>query len=1379
MTKMNTKHYILLMATALMMAGCAFDDPMEKQKPWVETDPDAPVPVRFSVSTANNVDFTRALTSIVSFDAGEHINVRVKPMGAENYTPYDYVTAGSGQNNVALTAPDPQPYFPAGINSTVDAYAYYPSTALSESTTFTVKDNQSTDENYKASDLMMAENRTVVKITDPNDSHYGDGSTVLNMKHMMAQLRIKAMPGKDSGLTLKGIQVEARKSVTFTPEDETVTETTGDIGTVIMCDHSLLDDEGLTEHECEGYVLIPPQAIGDVKIKVITGSGSPKEIATYAFAADGNFEAGGSYSVNITVTAGQLGLMTAIANWNGMGSVVIAPNGNLVIDPIPTKSFIDDDTPITLILEGEGQELFVRQGDTMLRYGADKDYTVQFLNNTKAGTAYVVVTGVNEYSKYVAVAPFIITQNSAARISYGEFTDTTVVYGCEPFIHNLSFNDGDGTITYTSSDPTVASVNAHSGEVTILKPSNDPVTITANVTDGPNYVYAVSTASYQIYVNKAEGSISFDTEEPEPVTWDSDPIHNHFTQEVTNTGNAEVTYSVPSPGTEGNTCGATIDAATGKVTFTKGGTVVVTAIVEDNEYYTYAVKSASYTLTVGKAEGYVNLSAYNVNVDYNASYSFTITSSHGGAVTVASANTNIATVPTTPTNGTVTITAKGAGTTTIEVTCAATAQYQEAKVEFTVNVGKISITEFTAPTAINNLVYTGSAQTLVIAGSVTDGTGTMKYCLSNSENEEDWSTTLPTGTNAGDYTVYWKVKGDGNHNDYSGSPVNVNIAKAAPTYTAPTSISNLTYSGSQLALVNAGSVTGGTMQYRLSTSSTWSNAIPTATEATTYTVYWQVVGDPNHNDYSGSSVSTTIGKASPVVTTSPALKTGLTYNGSAQDLVTAGVASHGTISYRINNSTTWVSAPKGTNAGTYKVYYKVDGSNSNYSNSDEKYLGEITIAKKSIASSDITLASQTLTYNGSSQTRNVATVAGLSASGNWSVTGGNTGTNAGDYTLTVQMADGCQNYKGSATKTWSIARKSVTLSFKSSAITKDYVWEIKTSSNTLSKSDANCTVSYSSNNTGVASVNSSTGALTPGGTPNTTATITATATGNYSGTATYTIKATSKSKDFSYSGTVQNITLPAGTYKLEVWGAQGGMPYHYASNHSNYAKGGYSYGNKSITSNTTFYVCVGGQGSSGRYYDDSRAVSATTGGYNGGGNGGGSSTNGSATSGGAGGGATHIATSNGTLYSLLNNSSTRSSVLIVAGGGGGHTYHQIGGHGGGATGGSSSDAYAVSVGGNALSYNIPSQSGATSSYYHALGQGQNGFTKTVFNGWGTQGTGGGGGGYYGGKAYQAQGQYTDVGGGGGSGYIGGVTSGSTSAGQRQGHGLARITWVNN
>ena len=59
------------------------------------------------------------------------------------------------------------------------------------------------------------------------------------------------------------------------------------------------------------------------------------------------------------------------------------------------------------------------------------------------------------------------------------------------------------------------------------------------------------------------------------------------------------------------------------------------------------------------------------------------------------------------------------------------------------------------------------------------------------------------------------------------------------------------------------------------------------------------------------------------VTTAPADK-GLTYNGAAQELVTAGVAKGGTMQYRLGTDGEWDEAiPTGTNAGEYAIYYRV------------------------------------------------------------------------------------------------------------------------------------------------------------------------------------------------------------------------------------------------------------------------------------------------------------------------------------------------------------------------------------------------------------------------------------------------------------------------
>lgn len=89
----------------------------------------------------------------------------------------------------------------------------------------------------------------------------------------------------------------------------------------------------------------------------------------------------------------------------------------------------------------------------------------------------------------------------------------------------------------------------------------------------------------------------------------------------------------------------------------------------------------------------------------------------------------------------------------------------------------------TAPAAKDNLVYTGSAQALVTAGEATGGD--MMYRLGDSG---EFSADIPTGTNAGDYSVWYKVVGDENHSDTDPVEVKITIAKATPAYTVPTGL---------------------------------------------------------------------------------------------------------------------------------------------------------------------------------------------------------------------------------------------------------------------------------------------------------------------------------------------------------------------------------------------------------------------------------------------------------------------------------------------------------------------------------------------------------------------------------------------------------------
>src|ERR1043166_3425071 len=134
---------------------------------------------------------------------------------------------------------------------------------------------------------------------------------------------------------------------------------------------------------------------------------------------------------------------------------------------------------------------------------------------------------------------------------------------------------------------------------------------------------------------------------------------------------------------------------------------------------------------------------------------------------------------------------------------------------------------------------------------------------------------------------------------------------------------------------------------------------------------------------------------------------------------------------------------------------------------------------------------------------------------------------------------------------------------------------------------------------------------------------------------------------FNYTGGQQTITLAAGTYTIETWGADGGDNLGNGGSTllQNGGKGGYSKGTYTLASPTIIYVNAGGKGSS-----STSSLNVTVpGGYNGGGYGSLNTTSGKS-SGAGGGGATQVATATGTLGALSGNTT---AVLIVAGGGGG------------------------------------------------------------------------------------------------------------------------------
>lgn len=125
------------------------------------------------------------------------------------------------------------------------------------------------------------------------------------------------------------------------------------------------------------------------------------------------------------------------------------------------------------------------------------------------------------------------------------------------------------------------------------------------------------------------------------------------------------------------------------------------------------------------------------------------------------------------------------------------------QVEKPIIINKADITT-TAPTAVTELTYNAQPQTLINAGTAEDAE--MLYSVDG----ENYSTELPAATDAKEYTVYFKVEGDKNHNDVNVQAIKVTIAQAELT-AATLASTNLVYN-QQEQTVEVASVSAGTLE---------------------------------------------------------------------------------------------------------------------------------------------------------------------------------------------------------------------------------------------------------------------------------------------------------------------------------------------------------------------------------------------------------------------------------------------------------------------------------------------------------------------------------------------------------------------------------------
>ncbi|WP_303134649.1 S-layer homology domain-containing protein [uncultured Clostridium sp.] len=166
----------------------------------------------------------------------------------------------------------------------------------------------------------------------------------------------------------------------------------------------------------------------------------------------------------------------------------------------------------------------------------------------------------------------------------------------------------------------------------------------------------------------------------------------------------------------------------------------------------------------------------------------------------------------------------------------------------------------------------GGAGTLLVKVAKETGTGAVSFQWYQVEDGKETAVGSATTKNqfdlsalklpAGNHTFRFLATCDGY--EKMSKDIVVTVQKAdirSGLIMPPTAQENLTYTGQEQALITAGSVTsGGIMQYSLTENGTYSQDIPAGTDAGTYTVWYRVIGDANHNDTAPASVEVSIGK---------------------------------------------------------------------------------------------------------------------------------------------------------------------------------------------------------------------------------------------------------------------------------------------------------------------------------------------------------------------------------------------------------------------------------------------------------------------------------------------------------------------------------------
>ena len=291
------KNMIFAAIAALALTACSNDDD-------IKVGGDNAILLTSSLNVAE----TRAATDIQTsaFDAGETVDVYItENNGGNNPTTYpqpiEYSTAAGGALTVGT-----QYYYPTSGNG-VNIYALYPATAATGEL-FTIAEDQSTDANYKASDLMYGK---------PASNPVSPSANAENIQfsHLLSKVTINLKPGANvtslDGAKVELLGVQPSTTLTASKDGCSIGAASGDATSITVMT--------ATETVTSGSAIIVPQTLPKMFLQVTLGGAT---LTGKLSTGEPTLVAGNEYTYDITVNmrGGALEIEGSITPWTDGGT---------------------------------------------------------------------------------------------------------------------------------------------------------------------------------------------------------------------------------------------------------------------------------------------------------------------------------------------------------------------------------------------------------------------------------------------------------------------------------------------------------------------------------------------------------------------------------------------------------------------------------------------------------------------------------------------------------------------------------------------------------------------------------------------------------------------------------------------------------------------------------------------------------------------------------------------------------------------------------------------------------------------------------------------------------------------------------------------------